>query len=92
MLSFVITRRTQAPPTLATNPGIAPDRGPVDAILPRVSANASRANKALTPSRHAGMGANLYADNPRPDRGVSFRVWAPYAERVFVTGEFNGEG
>ena len=34
-------------------------------------------------SKRPGMGATLYGS------GVSFRVWAPHADRVFVTGEFN---
>ncbi|HXF63195.1 MAG TPA: alpha-amylase family glycosyl hydrolase [Caldilineaceae bacterium] len=38
----------------------------------------------IHPSPHAGMGAVPTAS------GVTFRVWAPHAERVFVTGDFNG--
>jgi 1,4-alpha-glucan branching enzyme len=39
--------------------------------------------KAQTLTRHPGMGAI-------PDAtGVSFRVWAPHAEKVFVAGTFN---
>ena len=39
--------------------------------------------KAQTLSRHSGLGAI-------PDaKGVSFRVWAPHAEKVYVTGTFN---
>ena len=34
-------------------------------------------------SMQEGMGAL-----PHPD-GVSFRVWAPHADAVFVTGSFN---
>lgn len=34
-------------------------------------------------SVHAGMGANQYS------KGTSFRVWAPFATSVRVTGEFN---
>jgi len=34
-------------------------------------------------SRHEGMGAIPY------DGGVSFRAWAPHADQVFVTGDFN---
>ncbi len=34
-------------------------------------------------SQHAGMGAMLYED------GVAFRVWAPHARAVHVTGDFN---
>lgn len=36
-----------------------------------------------TPSRHEGFGAQLY------DGGVAFRVWAPHADAVHVTGTFN---
>ncbi|MGH8910343.1 MAG: alpha-amylase family glycosyl hydrolase, partial [Egibacteraceae bacterium] len=36
------------------------------------------------PSAHGGMGAVVY------EGGVAFRVWAPFAEAVWVTGEFNG--
>lgn len=35
------------------------------------------------PSQHPGMGAIPY------DGGVSFRVWAPHANEVFVLGDFN---
>jgi len=35
------------------------------------------------PSSHPGMGAVPYAG------GTAFRVWAPYADRVYVTGTFN---
>ena len=39
--------------------------------------------KAQTVTRHSGMGAI-------PDaKGVTFRVWAPHAEKVYVTGTFN---
>jgi 1,4-alpha-glucan branching enzyme len=41
---------------------------------------------ALAASARAGMGATVYAG------GTTFRVWAPYAARVWVTGEFNGWG
>ncbi|MGH8884892.1 MAG: alpha-amylase family glycosyl hydrolase [Egibacteraceae bacterium] len=37
-----------------------------------------------TPSSHAGMGAVVH------DWGVVFRVWAPFADAVWVTGDFNG--
>jgi 1,4-alpha-glucan branching enzyme len=33
--------------------------------------------------KHAGMGALVHED------GVAFRVWAPNAESVSVTGDFN---
>lgn len=36
-----------------------------------------------TPSGRAGMGAIVY------DEGATFRVWAPFAERVAVAGTFN---
>jgi 1,4-alpha-glucan branching enzyme len=38
---------------------------------------------ATAPAKHAGMGAIPH------DGGVAFRVWAPHAQRVFVTGSFN---
>jgi len=38
----------------------------------------------MTPSSHEGMGGIVQAD------GAAFRVWAPHAEKVFVTGAFNG--
>ena len=37
----------------------------------------------LSASDYGGMGANLTPE------GVSFRVWAPHAEKVFVLGNFN---
>src|SRR5262245_46330556 len=37
---------------------------------------------AVAPSPHAGMGATLVA------QGCSFRVWAPHADQVSVTGPF----
>ncbi len=36
------------------------------------------------PSKHPGMGALPHRD------GTTFRVWAPHAEAVFVTGSFDG--
>ena len=38
----------------------------------------------LSASQRGGMGASLY------DGGVSFRLWAPRARRVWVSGDFNG--
>jgi 1,4-alpha-glucan branching enzyme len=38
----------------------------------------------LSSSQRGGMGATLY------DGGVTFRVWAPFARRVWVAGDFNG--
>ena len=39
--------------------------------------------KAQTVTRPSGMGAIPGA------KGVTFRVWAPHAEKVYVTGTFN---
>lgn len=41
-------------------------------------------DKTATTTKHATMGAMPSA------KGVTFRVWAPHAEKVFVTGTFNG--
>src|SRR5512143_1639154 len=41
------------------------------------------AEKASTMAKHSGMGAIPNA------RGVTFRVWAPHAEKVYVVGTFN---
>ena len=41
------------------------------------------AEKARTTAKHSGMGAIPNA------KGVTFRVWAPHAEKVYVTGTFN---
>jgi 1,4-alpha-glucan branching enzyme len=42
------------------------------------------AEKARILAKHSGMGAI-------PDaKGVTFRVWAPHAEKVYVIGTFNG--
>ncbi len=38
---------------------------------------------ANRPSKKPGMGAIIYSS------GTAFRVWAPHADAVFVTGEFN---
>ena len=40
-------------------------------------------DKANTVSKQLGMGAIVNA------KGVTFRVWAPNAEKVCVTGTFN---
>lgn len=37
----------------------------------------------ISPSSHSGVGSIPYAD------GTAFRVWAPFASRVFVAGTFN---
>jgi 1,4-alpha-glucan branching enzyme len=39
---------------------------------------------ALSASARPGMGATLYPG------GVTFRLWAPFAARVWVAGDFNG--
>jgi 1,4-alpha-glucan branching enzyme len=41
------------------------------------------AKKSNSPVKHDGMGAIVAAD------GVTFRVWAPNAEKVYLTGMFN---
>ena len=41
------------------------------------------AEKARTMAKHPGMGAIPNA------KGVTFRVWAPHAEKVYVIGSFN---
>jgi 1,4-alpha-glucan branching enzyme len=38
----------------------------------------------ILPSVHPGLGSHPY------ETGTSFRVWAPFAEAVFVAGDFNG--
>ena len=40
--------------------------------------------KARTMAKHAGMGAIPHT------KGVTFRVWAPHAEKVYLIGTFNG--
>ena len=42
------------------------------------------------PSGHAGMGATVYDEGPAGGVGTSFRVWAPNATAVHLTGAFNG--
>jgi 1,4-alpha-glucan branching enzyme len=49
-----------------------------------IPARAARANPAVSPSPHMGMGAVLV------DKGCSFRVWAPNADAVSVAGPFTG--
>ena len=41
------------------------------------------AEKARTMAKQSGMGAIPNA------KGVTFRVWAPHAEKVYLTGTFN---
>ncbi len=40
--------------------------------------------KARTMAKHSGMGAIPHT------KGVTFRVWAPHAEKVYLIGTFNG--
>jgi len=42
-----------------------------------------RGRQSTTPTSHPGMGAIPH------EHGVAFRVWAPHAQAVFVTGTFN---
>ena len=48
-----------------------------------------QASYELVPSVHAGMGSVPYQD-PSGITGTAFRVWAPFAARVWVSGDFNG--
>jgi 1,4-alpha-glucan branching enzyme len=52
-------------------------------FLDRVSYETRYRFKRIYPSPQTGMGAVANG------AGTSFRVWAPYAEKVFVTGNFN---
>ena len=42
------------------------------------------AEKLPATTKHSGMGAIPHA------KGVTFRVWAPHAEKVYLIGTFNG--
>jgi len=42
------------------------------------------AEEVATMAEHSGMGAIPNA------KGVTFRVWAPHAEKVYLIGAFNG--
>ncbi len=53
-------------------------------FLDRVGYQARRTFHPVQPSTMAGMGAVPNGT------ATSFRVWAPHADRVFVTGSFNG--
>jgi 1,4-alpha-glucan branching enzyme len=48
------------------------------------SGSSESALDARSPSAHGGMGATLY------DGGVAFRIFAPFARRIWVAGDFNG--
>ncbi len=52
-------------------------------MIDRKNAGGSVAVADVEPSSHTGMGALLIAD------GATFRVWAPHADSVWVTGSFN---
>ncbi|XXF80064.1 alpha-amylase family glycosyl hydrolase [Myxococcaceae bacterium GXIMD 01537] len=59
---------------------------PVPTTAPASSEATSVITQQLSASSRPGMGATLYGG------GVTFRVWAPLASRVWVTGDFNGWG
>jgi 1,4-alpha-glucan branching enzyme len=42
------------------------------------------------PSEHEGLGSRTFPAGRGKPPGVSFRVWAPFADDVAVTGDFNG--
>lgn len=42
------------------------------------------------PSAHSGTGATVYRDDGGAPAGVAFRVWAPHAQAVSVTGTLGG--
>ncbi len=48
------------------------------------TAAAEQGGLSAAPSRRPGMGAVVYPG------GTAFRVWAPFADKVFVAGDFNG--
>jgi 1,4-alpha-glucan branching enzyme len=48
------------------------------------SSESASALGSLRASLHGGMGATLY------DGGVGFRIFAPFARRIWVAGDFNG--
>ena len=51
---------------------------------PTAQAGAALDGRPAVASRRPGMGALVYPG------GAAFRVWAPFADRVFVAGDFNG--
>lgn len=53
-------------------------------VLTKILKKITKPGSGLKPSKQPGMGAVVSAD------GVTFRVWAPHASQVFVTGTFNG--
>ncbi len=66
--------------TPAAPPSTPPAKPPKKPAAPR--ARRPKAPAAPAPSPHGGMGALLV------DGGVSFRVWAPHAQAVSVSGSF----
>jgi 1,4-alpha-glucan branching enzyme len=48
-----------------------------------MAVNKAKTARAVKPSAHTGMGSIPY------EGGTAFRVWAPHASSVFVTGDFN---
>lgn len=52
-------------------------------FLDRTNYEVRRLFNQIEPSTHTGMGASAN------DSGAAFRVWAPHAEKVFVSGDFN---
>jgi 1,4-alpha-glucan branching enzyme len=52
-------------------------------LIDRIYYYPRRLFRPTSPSTIEGMGATLQSD------GATFRVWAPHAEKVFVTGSFN---
>ena len=67
-------------------PDVVADDAALDGWLARaidVRQDAARQVRAVAPSPRPGMGALPY------DGGTTFRVWAPHAEAVVVTGSFD---
>ncbi|MGA9523433.1 MAG: alpha-amylase family glycosyl hydrolase [Myxococcaceae bacterium] len=60
--------------------------GPEEAATPPDVSELTNGSSSLSASQRPGMGAVVYSG------GVMFRVWAPFASRVWVTGDFNGWG
>ncbi len=58
--------------------------GCADVGAESVDRSSAYSARGLSTSQHGGMGATLY------DGGVAFRIWAPFARRVWVAGDFNG--
>lgn len=71
---MVAKQVTQTAPTAPAQP----------ASKPAAPTGTARIKRSTARSKHAGMGAIPYST------GVAFRVWAPNAGKVFVSGTFNG--